>query len=62
MKLLVEESDFIFCDVQDILRYLRQHNPATALRFVQAFKSTFGGCPFSPQILCVLHQTPERDA
>ena len=40
MKLLVEESDFIYCDVQDILRYLRRRNPAAALRFVQAFKST----------------------
>ena len=39
MKLPVEESDFILCDVQDIVRYLRQRNPATAVRFVEAFKS-----------------------
>ena len=40
MKLPVEESDFIFCDVQDIVRYLRRRNPAAAVRFVEAFKST----------------------
>ena len=40
MKMLVEESDFISCDVQDILRYLRKHNAPTALRFIQEFKST----------------------
>ena len=40
MKLPVEESDFIFCDVKDIVRYLRHRNPAAAMRFVEAFKST----------------------
>ena len=40
MKLPVEESDFIFCDVQDIVRYLRRRTPAAAVRFVEAFKST----------------------
>jgi len=40
MKLPAEESDFIFCDVQDIVRYLRRRNPAAALRFIEAFKST----------------------
>ena len=37
MKLPAEESDFIFCDVQDIVRYLRRRNPAAAVRFVEAF-------------------------
>jgi len=40
MKLPVEESDFIFCDVHDIVRYLRRRNHAVASRFVEAFKST----------------------
>jgi plasmid stabilization system protein ParE len=40
MKLLVEESEFIYCDVQDILRYLRRRNPVAAVRFLEAFKST----------------------
>ena len=39
MKLPVEESEFIFCDVQDIVRYLRRRNPAAAVRFVESFKS-----------------------
>ena len=40
MKLPVEESEFIYCDVQDAVRYLRQRNPAAAVRFVGVFKST----------------------
>jgi toxin ParE1/3/4 len=40
MNLPVEESDFIPCDVLDILRYLRLRNPDAAPRFVEAFKST----------------------
>ena len=42
MKLVVEENEFIYCDMQDVLRYLRQRDPATALRFIQAFKG-YGG-------------------
>ena len=40
MKLPVEESEFIPCDVLEIVRYLRQRNPVAAVRFVGAFKST----------------------
>lgn len=40
MKLPVEESEFIPCDILDIVRYLRQRNPAAAIRFVAAFKFT----------------------
>ena len=40
MKLLVEESEFIYCDVHDIVRYLRKQNPAVAARFVHSFQST----------------------
>jgi toxin ParE1/3/4 len=40
MKLPVEESELIPCDVLDIVRYLRQRNPVAAFRFVEAFKST----------------------
>lgn len=39
MKLPVEESELIFCDVQDIMRHLRKSNPIVATRFVQAFRS-----------------------
>jgi plasmid stabilization system protein ParE len=37
MKLVVEESDFIPCDLLDIVRFLRRRNPQAAARFVQAF-------------------------
>ena len=40
MKLPVEESEFIPCDVLDVPCYLRQRNPAAAVRFVEAFKSS----------------------
>jgi toxin ParE1/3/4 len=40
MKLPVEESEFIFCDVQDIVRYLRRRSPTAANRFVVEFKAT----------------------
>jgi plasmid stabilization system protein ParE len=40
MKLPVEESEFVFCDVQDIVRYLRQRSPAAANRFVIEFRAT----------------------
>ena len=40
MKLPVEESEFIFCDVRDILRYLRRRDPIAAIRFKEDFQST----------------------
>jgi toxin ParE1/3/4 len=40
MKLPVEESEFILCDMLDIVRRIRPHNPAAAVRFVEAFKSS----------------------
>jgi toxin ParE1/3/4 len=40
MKLPVEESEFIPCDVLDIVRRIRRHNPSVVVRFVDAFKST----------------------
>ncbi len=40
MKLPVEESEFIPCDLLDIVRRIRPHNPATAVRFVEAFKAS----------------------
>ena len=40
MKLPVEESDFVFCDVQDIVRYLQRRSPTIANRFVVEFKAT----------------------
>lgn len=40
MKLPVEESEFIPCDILDIVRRIRPHNPVAAVRFVEAFKSS----------------------
>ena len=40
MKLPVEESEFIPCDILDIVRHIRPHNPTVAVRFVEAFKSS----------------------
>lgn len=40
MKLPVEESEFIPCDVLDIVRCIRRDNPPAAIRFVEAFKSS----------------------
>ena len=40
MNLPVEESEFVFCDVQDIVRYLRRRSPAAANRFVTEFRAT----------------------
>lgn len=40
MKLPVEESEFIPCDMLDIVRYIRRDNPPAAIRFVDAFKSS----------------------
>lgn len=40
MRLPVEESEFIPCDILDIVRWIRTDNPAAATRFVEAFKSS----------------------
>ena len=40
MQLPVEESEFIPCDLLDILRRIRLHNPAAAVRFIEAFKAS----------------------
>jgi len=40
MKLPVEESEFIPCDLLDIVRRIRPHNQVAAVRFVEAFKSS----------------------
>ena len=40
MKLPVEESEFIPCDILDIVRRIRPHNPVVAVRFVEAFKAS----------------------
>ena len=40
MKLPVEESEFIPCDMLDIVRSIRRDNPPAAIRFVEAFKSS----------------------
>jgi toxin ParE1/3/4 len=40
MRLPVEESEFIPCDILDIVRRIRPHNPSASARFVEAFKSS----------------------
>ena len=40
MKLPVEESEFIPCDMLDIVRRIHPQNPVAAVRFVEAFKSS----------------------
>ena len=40
MKLPVEESEFIPGDVLDIVRWVRADNPAAAVRFLDAFKTS----------------------
>lgn len=40
MSLPVEESEFIPCDILDIVRRIRPHNPSAAARFVESFKSS----------------------
>jgi len=40
MKLPVEESEFIPCDILDIARHIRSHNAPAATRFAEAFKSS----------------------
>jgi toxin ParE1/3/4 len=40
MSLPAEESEFIPCDVEDIVRRLRRRDPGVADRFVEEFKST----------------------
>ena len=40
MQLPVEESEFIACDILDIVRHIGPHHPSAAARFVEAFKSS----------------------
>ncbi len=40
MRLPVEESEFIPCDLLDIVRHLRRRNPSAAIRFVESLQST----------------------
>ena len=40
MQRPVEESEFVPCDLLDIVRRIRPHNPTAAVRFVEAFKSS----------------------
>jgi toxin ParE1/3/4 len=42
MKLPVEESEFIPCDILDIARHIRSHNAPAATRFIAAFKASVG--------------------
>lgn len=50
MKLAIEESEFIPCDILDIVRRIRPHNPDTAVRFVEAFKSSVDLLARMPEI------------
>jgi len=41
MTLRWEESEFVFCDLQGIARYIRSRNPSAARRFLVATYDTF---------------------
>lgn len=41
MKSDWEESEYIFCDLQNAARYLRQHNPEMGRRFLGAAYESF---------------------
>jgi plasmid stabilization system protein ParE len=50
MNLPVDESDFIPCDVLDIVRYLRQKNAEAARRFPEAFQATVESLSMMPHV------------
>jgi toxin ParE1/3/4 len=50
MKLPVEESEFIPCDILDILRRIRPHNPSAGARFIDSFKSSVELLARMPQL------------
>ena len=50
MSLPVEESEFVYCDVQDILRYLKKRNPASVAHFNDAFKASVDLLARMPEI------------
>src|ERR1043166_7101704 len=50
MSLLVDESDFIFCDIQEVARYVRSRNPDVAIWFVLAVKNTVEMLAHSPHM------------
>jgi toxin ParE1/3/4 len=50
MKLPVEESEYIVCDVLDIVRYLRQRSPVAAVRFIEAFRCTVEALAKMPKL------------
>jgi toxin ParE1/3/4 len=50
MKLAVEESEFVHCDLLDIRRYLMRRNPQAAASFIQSFIATVELLSANPQI------------
>ena len=44
------EGEFVFCDLQEIARHFRRHNPGAALRFLRAAYSTFDFLAASPRL------------
>jgi len=50
MNLPVEESEFNPCDLLDVVRRIRPHNPTAAVRFVEAFKSSVEFLSRMPEI------------
>jgi plasmid stabilization system protein ParE len=40
MSLRIENSEFVHCDLEAIVRFIRKHNPDAAARFVQEFNAT----------------------
>ena len=41
MSGVYEESEYVFCDLQNVFRYFRRRSPATAEAFLEATYDTF---------------------
>ena len=50
MKLPWEEGEFVFCDLQDIVRLIRKRNPERAVKFWIAAYATFDFIGDNPEI------------
>lgn len=50
MKLRWEEGEFVFCDLEEIGRFLRKRNPELAVKFWKAAYATFDFIGDNPEI------------
>jgi plasmid stabilization system protein ParE len=50
MSFRVEDSDFVYCDLEDIVRSIRKHNPNAAAQFIRSFNESVDQLSESPHI------------